>query len=269
MSIRERVYYLVEPGDDSGRLIDASILVLITLNIIALVLETVPEVHARAAHVFRLFEHFSLMVFAVEYAVRVWSCTAIPRYRGAVSGRLRFVTTPLALIDLVAVLPLFLPLLGVDLRFVRVVRLVRVLRMLKLARYSSALQLLGRVINGKRAELTSIFFVLMILLVLSSSFMYLAEHSQQPDVFRSIPATMWWAVITLTTVGYGDAYPVTAVGRTIAALIAILGIGMFALPAGILGAGFVEELQQRRGRAASGDGGPRHCPHCGGRLDGA
>jgi voltage-gated potassium channel len=267
MTFRERVYYLVEPGDDSGRFIDASILVLIILNVVALILETIPGMYAQAPRAFQVFEQFSLVIFAVEYAVRLWSCTAMPAYAGPVRGRLRFALRPLPLVDLVAILPLFMPLLGLDLRFVRVVRLFRLLRVLKLARYSSALRLLGRVVYGKRDELTSIFFVLIILLVLSSSLMYLAENGAQPEVFSSIPTTMWWSVITLTTVGYGDAYPVTAIGRLIASMIAILGIGMFALPAGLLGAGFVEELADRRDEAANPDRPQRRCPHCGELLD--
>lgn len=262
MDLRERVYYLIEPGDDSGRFIDAAILALIFLNIVALVLETVAPVYDAAPRLFEAFDTFSLVVFTAEYATRVWACTAVPPYTEPVRGRLRYVTSPLALIDLAVILPFLLPYVGVDLRFMRAFRLVRFARILKLARYSTALRLLGRVVKGRRAELASIFFVLVILLVVSSSLMYLAEHDSQPDVFASIPATMWWGIITLTTVGYGDTYPVTAVGQCIAAVIAILGIGMFALPAGILGAGFVEELQKPRGGGAR----PEHCPHCGAPL---
>ena len=150
--------------------------------------------------------------------------------------------------------------MGMDMRFIRIVRMLRFFRLAKLFRYSSALRLLGRVILGKRGELTSIFFVLLTMLVISSSLMYFAEHDDQPDKFSSIPQTMWWGVITLTTVGYGDYYPVTAMGKMIAACIAVLGIGMFALPAGILGAGFVDELQSRHEHA-------RHCPNCGHKLE--
>ena len=120
------------------------------------------------------------------------------------------------------------------------------------------MRLLGRVVLGKREELASILFVLVTLLLISSSLMYFAEHDDQPDKFSSIPETMWWGVITLTTVGYGDYYPVTGIGKFIAAFIAVLGIGMFALPAGILGAGFVDELQRK--------GGGRRCPNCGEEL---
>jgi voltage-gated potassium channel len=113
----------------------------------------------------------------------------------------------------------------------------------------------------KREELLVTLFVLLLLLLFASSLIYFAEHDAQPDIFSSIPAAMWWAVATLTTVGYGDVYPVTTVGKLVASVIAVLGIGMFALPTGILGAGFVEELQSRKRR-------PRTCPHCGKSLEG-
>jgi voltage-gated potassium channel len=259
MTLKERVHYLLDPGDEYGKGIDAAILTLIFLNILALVLETMPPVYALAPRAFEVFEDFSLTIFCAEYLLRLWSCTAMPRFSGAFAGRLRFALTPLALIDLAAILPFLLPLLGADMRFVRVVRLLRFARIFKLVRYSRALRLLGRVVFGRKEELISIFFVLLILLVIASSLMYLAEHQAQPQVFSSIPAAMWWGIITLTTVGYGDTYPVTGAGRFIAACIAVLGIGMFALPAGILGAGFVEELQKNKEENKE----LRRCPHCG------
>ena len=263
MPMKERVHHLLAvstDGDPHSRAVDLGILGLIFLNILALTLETVEPVYSRSPAAFHWFERISLVIFSIEYVLRMWSCTADPRYPRPILGRLRFFATPLALIDLLAILPLYLPLLGIDMRFIRIVRMLRFFRLAKLFRYSSALRLLGRVILGKRGELTSIFFVLLTMLVISSSLMYFAEHDDQPDKFSSIPQTMWWGVITLTTVGYGDYYPVTAMGKVIAACIAVLGIGMFALPAGLLGAGFVDELQER-------DGAERHCPNCGHRLE--
>ena len=152
--------------------------------------------------------------------------------------------------------------MSIDARFVRVIRVIRIFRVLKLVRYFRALRLLGHVIADRKEELVSIFLVLLILLALSSSLMYLVEHEDQPEVFTSIPATMWWSIVTLTTVGYGDTYPITALGQTIAAVIAILGIGMFALPAGLLGAGFVDALAAHRSEDSE-----RRCPHCGELID--
>ncbi|MGB1891024.1 MAG: ion transporter [Candidatus Latescibacterota bacterium] len=260
MHIREHVYYFLEPGDDKGRSVDVAIIVLIFLNIVALILETVESIYSAHQAAFALFENVSIAVFSVEYILRIWSCTTNPRYAHPVSGRLRFLVSPLGIIDLLAILPFFLPFFGVDLRFVRTVRLLRIFRIVKLARYSRALRLLGHVVHQRKEELLSIFFVLLTLLIISSSLMFFAEHSVQPEVFSSIPTTMWWGIVTLTTVGYGDAYPITPLGQTIGAIIAVLGIGMFALPAGILGAGFTDELQKMR---QSGGGEPTRCHHCG------
>ena len=260
MHIREHVYYFLEPGDDKGRSVDVAIIVLIFLNIVALILETVESIYSAHQATFALIENVSIAVFSVEYILRIWSCTTNSRYAHPVSGRLRFLVSPLGIIDLLAILPFFLPFFGVDLRFVRTVRLLRIFRIVKLARYSRALRLLGHVVHQRKEELLSIFFVLLTLLIISSSLMFFAEHSVQPEVFSSIPTTMWWGIVTLTTVGYGDAYPITPLGQTIGAIIAVLGIGMFALPAGILGAGFTDELQKMR---QSGEGEPTRCHHCG------
>jgi voltage-gated potassium channel len=167
--------------------------------------------------------------------------------------------TPLALVDLLSVLPFYLPFVGVDLRSLRAVRLFRVFRIVKLGRYSKALNLLGRVLVSRKAELVMTIFALLVLMVLASSLMYFAEHDAQPESFSSIPAAMWWAVATLSTVGYGDIYPVTFAGKLLAAVVAVLGIGMFALPAGLLGSAFVEEIQRT-------PTGPQRCPHCGEEL---
>jgi voltage-gated potassium channel len=164
----------------------------------------------------------------------------------------------MAVVDLAAVLPFYLPFLGLDLMFLRSLRLVRIARLGKLNRYSQAMQLLGKVVWNRRAELASSVLVLLVLLVVVSSLMYYAERDAQPDRFGDIPSAMWWGVATLTTIGYGDTYPVTALGKALATVAAVLGIGMFALPTGILGSAFVEELQARRR--------PARCPHCGKEL---
>lgn len=259
-SIKRRVYRVVERvgGDDrEGRAFDIFIMALIVLNVAAVMLETVEDVGVPYAAFFRGFEVFSVVVFSTEYVLRLWSCTADPRYSGPVGGRLRFALTPMALIDLAAVLPFYLEFLAVDLRFVRSLRLFRLLRVFKLARYSSSMRTLGNVLRSKREELLITLFVVFILLIFAASAMYYAERDNQPDKFSSIPAAMWWGVATLTTVGYGDVFPVTSQGKVLGAVIAVLGVGLFALPTGILASGFAEELQRTRRRE------PLICPHCG------
>jgi voltage-gated potassium channel len=230
---------------------------LIAVNVAAVVLETMPSLRAAFGDWLDRLEAVSVAIFTVEYLARVWTAPVGPRFAEPVRGRIRYVFTPLALIDLLAILPTYVASLGlVDLRYVRAVRLVRMLRVFKIARYSEALHTFGRVFRKRQPELALITVFLSLLLVVASAAMYQAENAAQPDLFSSVPATMWWTITTLTTVGYGDMYPVTPWGRLLGGAISLLGIGFFALPAGILAAAFAEELALRR-RA------PGACPECG------
>jgi len=261
--LKERLWEILDvakPGDRASRAFDISILTLIALNVAALVLDSVQSIHQQLGAFFDVFEVISVAVFSAEYLLRVWSCTASPRYASPLWGRVRFALTPLALVDLSAVLPFYLPFLGVDLRFMRAVRLTRLFRVMKVARYSQAVRTIGRVFAARKEELGVTVFVMLLLLLMASCLMYFAESDSQPDKFSSIPATMWWAVATLTTVGYGDVCPITPLGKVIAGVVSVLGIGMFALPTGILGAGFLEEVRSRKQKKAT------ICPHCGKEL---
>lgn len=249
--MKRRLYQILEvarEGDRVSRVFDISILGLIALNVLALTLDTVEAIHVRIGNGLEIFELVSVIIFTVEYLVRMWTCTEDPEHSKPFSGRVRYGMKFFLLVDLFAILPFYLPFLipGLDLRFIRSVRLMRIFRVLKIGRYSRTIQTFGRVLKAKTPELVMVGFVLIILLVLSSSMLYYAEHAAQPKAFSSIPATMWWAVATLTTVGYGDVYPVTPWGKFLAAFVAILGIGMFAIPAGILSSGFSEEFKSSR-----------------------
>jgi len=262
--LRYRVHKLLTPeADDRGleRFVNLLLGGLIVANVLAVVLETVEDLPFPSPGAFRAFDHLSVSVFSLEYALRLWSCTVDPRFRGRLGGRLRYVLTPMALIDLVAIVPSLIPGVDLDLRFARIVRLLRLARALKIARYSESLKVLTRVVRSKREELGITAFAGFILLMCASCGLYFAEHDAQPGIFSSIPASMWWGVTTLTTVGYGDIYPVTTAGKLIASVIAVLGIGLFALPTGILAAGFAEEM--RRPRETT-----RTCPHCGREIGG-
>jgi voltage-gated potassium channel len=258
--LRRRVYEIVEDqkeGDRLGGAVKLLITSLIVFSVVSVVLETVPEISGRFGGAFKAFELFTVAVFSIEYVLRIWACTADPRYAGPVRGRLRMMFTPMALIDLAAVLPFYLPMVtGLDLRFVRALRLLRLLRVFKLGRYSESLKILANVLRNKKEELAMTVFAAGVLLIVFSSLMYYIENDAQPDRFSSIPAAMWWGVATLTTVGYGDIFPITVGGKILGALSALVGIGMFALPAGILGSGFIDEMHRRRTQVKS-------CPHCG------
>ncbi|WP_169975662.1 ion transporter [Tautonia rosea] len=259
-SFRQRLWAILEvarPGDHVSRGFDIVLLSLIVLNILAVILDSVPSINRRVGPALNAFEWFSVAVFSAEYLLRLWSAPADPRFAQPIRGRLRFMVTPLALIDLIAVLPAYLPLFGLDLRFVRALRLLRIFRAAKLARYISALRLFGDVIREKREELILTTCVFGLMLLITSCLMYFAENEAQPEAFSSIPAAMWWSVVTLTTVGYGDIHPVTSLGRLLASFSAILGIGFFALPTAILGSGFIEEVEKRKKHHI------RTCPYCG------
>jgi len=248
---------IAPPGDLLSRIFDIFIIVLISFNIVAVILETVKALSIQYKFFFHVFEIFSISVFTIEYILRLWSCTSDNRFKHSIKGRLLFVKSPLALIDLIAILPFFLPMvISLDLRFIRAIRLFRLFRLFRLGRYSQSLQTLWNVFKEKKEQLSITVFMVFILLIIASSLMYFVENEAQPDVFSSIPAAMWWGIVTLTTVGYGDLFPVTPLGKVLGAIIAIMGIGMFALPAGILGSGFVEEMQKSRKRKII-------CPHCG------
>ena len=230
-------------------------MILIVMNVVMVMLETVVSYRDLYASYFHIFDVVSVAIFTVEYLLRLWSIAEDPKYKGILKGRFRFALTPMALIDLLAILPFYLPMImDLDLRMIRALRLIRLFRVLKFGRYSHSLRVFGSVIRAKKEEMGIVLFMLLILLVIASSLMYFVEHDKQPEAFSSIPASMWWGVMTLTTVGYGDVYPITSIGRFLGMLIAVLGIGLFALPAAILSSGFVVTVQEREGRM---------CPHCG------
>ncbi|HMP02657.1 MAG TPA: ion transporter [Gemmatales bacterium] len=248
-----------DPNDPTTHRFGIALFLLIALNVLAVILESVRRYQVAFEGFFNAFELFSVAVFTVEYLVRLWACVEDPRYARPLLGRLRYMLTPAALIDLLAVLPFYLAITHFDLRFVRGMRLMRLARIAKLGRYSAAMRLLGHVFQRCREELLITVVLMMLMVVIASSFMYFAEHDAQPDKFPDIPSAMWWSIVTLTTVGYGDVFPVTTLGRVLAALVTIFGVGMVALPTGILGAAFVEEIRRQRTER-------QHCPHCGGEL---
>jgi voltage-gated potassium channel len=251
----------VGSGDPLARSIEIGLLILIFVNILALMLESVQAINARYREIFMYVEIFSILVFTIEYLLRVWSCVESPLYRKPFTGRLRYIASGMAIIDLLAILPFYLAFLPIDLRFIRIIRFFRVFRLLKIARYLKALNLIQTVLRERREQIYLSVMFIFFLLVIVSTLMYYVEYDAQPQVFSSIPASMWWGIETLTTVGYGDMLPVTMYGRILGGMIAVLGIGLFALPAGILSSGLTEHLQ-KNGR----DKRPKKCPHCGGDL---
>jgi voltage-gated potassium channel len=241
---RREVNDLLEVGGDAhpaGRLVNAFIIVLIILNAIAFAADTVPALAERYAVQFEVFNVFSVIVFTIEYVLRVWSSVEIPMLSRLPrwQARLRFATRPMMIIDLLAFFPWYLHwMYPMDLR---VLRLFRLFRLLKLVRYSPALQTLGRVIADEYRALLGALLVILVLLLFSATAMYYLEREAQPDKFGSIPDAAWWALATLTTVGYGDVVPVTPWGKLLGGVVMLLGVGMIALPVAIIATGFSQE----------------------------
>jgi voltage-gated potassium channel len=241
----QEIVELARPGDRGSKVFDVFIITLIGLNVLAIVLGSVKDIYTDYQAFFNGFEVFSVVIFSIEYLLRMWACVeeSSGRYIHPVKGRLRFAFTPMALIDLVAILPFYLGMfVSLDLRFLRALRLVRIL---KLTRYSSAINLLLNVFKEEAPSFGAALFILVIILVFASTGIFLFEHEMQPETFSSIPAALWWAVATLTTVGYGDVIPITTGGKIFGIGVMIVGIGMVALPAGILASAFSQQLHQR------------------------
>lgn len=249
--IKKVVYNALENQNNKnniGYTINTFLIILIIANAAAFILESEPSIKLKFNNYFDLFEKFSVIVFLMEYVLRLWSISEKGggTFKESLLTRLNWMKSPMAIIDLVAILPIVLQhIFPIDLR---ILRLLRLLRILKLSRYSSSLRMLLTVMAREGKSLSAMLFLLFVLIIMAASGIYLVESNHQPEHFGSVPRAMWWAVVTLTTVGYGDVTPITPLGKAFGACITILGIGIAALPAGILAGGFAEELSMKKQR---------------------
>ena len=232
-----------EGNDITSKLCDYFILGLVFLNIVAVVLESVSSLYDIYAIYFTIFELISVVIFTCEYSLRIWASGAQPSgaKHSFAKGRLKYIFSFHGVIDLVAILPFYLQVLlpGLDLRVLRILRLLRVF---KLSHYSSALEDLFSAIHQERRSFAAASYLLLLALILTSSFMYYAENSHQPEKFSSIPNAMYWSVITPTTVCYGDVSPVTTVGKFISIFTAFLGVSIVAMLTGIVASAFTNQV---------------------------
>lgn len=262
MTFRRHLYLTLSPDEQGGvieRIFELIVIFTIVGNILAIILDSVHSIHNDYATLLGYFEIYSLVFFTVEYMARVYCIVEDQRYREPVKGRLRYMATPLAIVDLLAILPFYLIFLKVDLRFLRIFRLMALFRMFKIARYLQALNIFRRVLKDRKEQLVLSFIFILFVLVVISFIIFYVENEAQPDKFSSIPATMWWGIATLTTVGYGDLVPITVLGKFLGGLFAIAGVGLLALPAGILSSGFFEMLHTKNTSTKH----TKVCPHCG------
>ena len=272
-NLKRRIYETVmEPPEGYllGEAVTSGILALIAINVIVGMFETVQPLHDAHPQFFYWVELISVGVFTVEYVLRVSSCTADPKYANSFRGRIKFILSPMAIIDLLAIAPFYLSaFFPVDLRFIRILRLFRLLRLFRASNLADSFEDLVVVVRSKQKELGISTAMLLLVVVVSANMMYLVEHTEPNSLFTSVPTSMWWAMMTITTIGYGDMYPTTDLGRVIGSFVGFLGICVFALPVGILGSGFTDYMKAKKLRQfeeASTEGlsasGVTLCPHC-------
>lgn len=252
--IKSFVFLLLQPAVEGpcrglSRAVDCFIMALILVSVSSVFALTF-ELPPRVTRALMMVELIAALLFTVEYVLRVWTADLLRPELPPWRARLRYLCTGMAVIDLLAILPFWMAVLPwfrpVNLMSLRTLRLLRLLRLFKLNRYIDALQAVSDVFRQRFHQLMASMFFVMVLMVIASLLMYAVEHEAQPDRFCNAFSGFWWAVATLTTVGYGDIYPITVAGRLLGAVIALLGVGMVAIPTGILSSGFMEHLNNQR-----------------------
>ncbi len=259
MNLQKKLYILLEePATNrASYLLNLFIYFLILMSIVSLMLQSVENLNAKYAQAFEMTNNIIMQFFIVEYIARLYASGAVMPYRGFM-GKIRYIFSPYAIIDLLAIAPYMLMGFNIDNSFVRALRLLRVFRLFRMQKYARFLHTLREIIQDKKEEFIVLLVYTLIILVMLAFIIYGIEHEAQPDVFSNIPQTLWWAVATLTTVGYGDMYPITAEGKFITAVISLLGIGFVAIPGGILASEFTERLQEQKEKKCK----LHACPKC-------
>ena len=264
---KARVFEIIskaENGDRASRIFDNTIMSLIAISIISIILESFQTIATKYSNIFKAIEFVSVLVFLFEYLLRIWTANYL--YPKEKHPHIRYVFSVMAIIDLLAILPFFLPFVSVDLRFLRMVRLFRLfrlLRVLKLGRYFDALTIIVKVIRQSASQLIISVVLCFFVMLFSAIIMYTVENPVQPEQFPNVIASLWWAICTLTTVGYGDVYPITSIGRFFASVISLVGIGIIAIPTGIIAAGFSTVINSNK----DDEDKKNYCPYCGHKLN--
>jgi voltage-gated potassium channel Kch len=248
-TFRQKVHAVIFPSAYGGSLhtiFDTFIMIWVIVSVLAVILESVHSIEYLLNLEFIVLDAIAVSIFTLEYCLRMYCCVEEPGYQRAVSGRLKMAKSTSSIIDLLAIAPFFLEVFLhhlIDLRFMRVFRL---LRLLKLSRYTGATQSLSKVIAREWPVIAASTFIMLLLVVMTASLGFLFEHEAQPDKFENIPQAIYWAVITLASVGYGDISPITPAGRAMTIVLSLIGIGIFAIPAAILSSAFTDQLKRDR-----------------------
>lgn len=225
------------------------------------------RIPALLSDIFKIIEIISVILFSIEYILRVWTSDLLYPKLKPIKARFRYIFSFMAIIDLLAVLPFYIPfLIPIDLRVLRTLRVIRLLRIFKVNRYTKALSTIAAVFKSKISQLLSSMFVVALLMIIAFVLMFSIENSAQPKVFDNAFSALWWAIATITTVGYGDIYPVTVAGKILSTIIALLGIALVAVPTGIISAGFIEQVTDSK-KGEQEDTEKSYCPYCGHKLE--
>jgi voltage-gated potassium channel len=267
--MKQKIYNILEKEGSAANLIfEYLIVTLIILNVAAIALDTLKDLNASLILALRIFEAVSIAIFSVEYIMRIYISDLTHPSASGIGSMLKFMFSFFGLIDLIAILPFYVPfIISADMRFLRILRLFRFFRIFKLSRYNSTLKLIWDVIREKKSEFVMTFFISFLMLLVSAFLMYYVENPAQPDKFKNIFSSLWWAVATLTPLGYGDVAPITTPGKIISAIVAIIGIGLIALPTGIISAGFIEKISKDVPEKQKHTSEAKTCPHCGREIN--
>lgn len=251
-SIERALYYIVDESDDHNKLskfFNYFLMGLIILSVGEMALETDDSIYIPYKKYFDMFDFFTVMVFSTEYIIRILTAhLADPDYskhQNRAKSIARYIFSFGGIVDLVSIIPYYLTFTSIDLRVLRSIRLLRFFRVFKIARYNSSIDLIIAVIREKRSELSVVMGLIIIVMIIASFMMYYAEHEYNKEMFSNVLSCFWWSIVTLTTIGYGDVFPVTFIGKIVGSLMAILGIGLVAMPTGIISAGFLEKINEK------------------------
>jgi len=270
VEIKKKIFDIIEPLDNSdlkGKAVDLALVFLIIINMVLVIADTFP-IPDRLRFIFYIIEIISVVIFTIEYILRFWTSDLIYPDKSKAMARIMYSFTFLALIDLFAILPFYIPvIIPLDLRILRTLRILRLVRLFKVNRYTSTFSAIIAVFKKKFSQLLSSVFIVFLLMIIVSVLMFNVEHDAQPGKFTNAFSSFWWAIATLTTIGYGDIYPITAVGQLLNGIFAFLGIGLVAIPTGIISAGFVEQARDDKSESEEKHDEKCFCPYCGKKLD--
>lgn len=265
MNLEDKLYILFEePGKSRlSFILNTFIYILIIISIVNLMLYSVPVIQNNYGDILEVVRNIIMPIFVLEYIFRLYASGSLDKYKG-ITGKFKYAVTPYAIIDLLSILPYLLVNTGFNSSFIRSLRLLRIFRLFRVKKYAIFVQLMKKILGNIKEELIVLLFYTVVMIIILSFIIFEVEHEVQPEVFSNVFQTMWWAVATLTTVGYGDMYPITAAGKVITTAITIIGIGFVAIPGGLFASEFISALAEgKEKKKKSIDIDSEVCPHCG------